>query len=160
MELKDFGFLALLVVVGLGFIIIGLQAIRLRQARAFKRPEWDRMLADTEYFRKAMGWIFKRRGYRVVQSAAIPVAGSEGPREILFRLEKDGQTFSALCGRWVAVVGSDQVMSFQERLARSFDLKGAMLITTGKFTPSAYEQAAGTPLALHDGDELRKWVES
>lgn len=153
--------LLLAVIIIATLIVIGLIFLRLaNKRRALQRPDWSKMMADTEYFSKAMRWVLKRRGFDVLGSASLPVPYIEGPREVLFHLRKGKKIYAALCGRWVAVVGSDQVLRFQEQLSKTRSVQAAMIITTSKFTPSAYERAEGTPLTLHDGVELKKWVES
>lgn len=105
--------LSLIALLCIVVLLAGILVFRITQTRKIKRPEWDRMLADTDYFRKAMIWVFKRRGFQASQFAVLPVQYTEGPREVLFKLEKNGKTYAALCGRWVAAVGSDQILRFQ-----------------------------------------------
>lgn len=135
--------------------------IKKRETRDHRRPDWDRLTQDTDYFAKALSWVFKRQGYHVQQINIQKSYSVEGPREVDFKLQRKDNQYRARCYRLYAPIGSDQILAFQEQLSILNDADGAIIITTGEFTPAGIAQANnGAPLKLYDGTQLKKWVNS
>lgn len=131
--------------------------IRARRQRV-KRPQWDRMLAETDYFRKAMYYIFKQRGYTVTGWATMKDATDREARELVFALRKQGVLYCAYCVRWVVPVTSDVIERFEKALSSTRARRGLMF-TTSTYTPAAHDRAAGMPVELFMRDDLKRWIE-
>ena len=129
-----------------------------RARRLATRPNWERMLADTEYFKQSIWRIFRARGYKVqwVRVVTDPIERQE--REMVFALMQRGELSVALCGRWVIPITSEIVTRYQKALATTKAKRG-MIVTTSWFTDAAKSAAFGLAVELHDGRQLEEWIE-
>ena len=141
--------------------LLALMLIRLTprmQLRLGGRADWRFMLADAEYFRRALALLFAARGYTVrgLQIHHDPL--DEAPREVVFALEREGTRYAALCVRWIVPVTSEVVARFVASLAGARADIG-IIVTTSIFTDGALERARGLPLELYDREHLQQWIE-
>jgi len=123
-----------------------------------RRPEWRRMLTDSDYFRHAMERLFLARGYLVRGHWLHQDPQDEAPREIMFALERSGTRYAALCVRWIVPVTSEVIGRFERSLPATQANVG-MIITTSIFTEGALERARGLPVELYDREHILKWIE-
>lgn len=130
--------------------------IRIRPQR-IKRPQWDRMLAETDYYRKAMHHLFRERGYKVTGWAVMKDATEREPRELVFSLRKRDVLYCAYCVRWMVPVTSDVIERFEKALGTTRAQRG-LIVTTSTYTPAAFNRAEGLPVELFMRDDLRKWI--
>jgi len=130
--------------------------IRARRRRKL-RPEWARMLADTDYFHRSLCRVLAARGYRIERSWIITDPIERQAREVVLALSRRGVPQAALCGRWVIPITSEIVSRFEQALARTQARQG-LIITTSHFTDAARQKAAGYPVELVDGAALRAWI--
>jgi hypothetical protein len=128
------------------------------QLRLGRRPEWRLMLADMDYFRRALARLFTARGYAVRGQWVHHDPLDETPREVMFALERSGTRYAALCVRWIVPVTSDVIGRFERSLPDTRADVG-MIVTTSVFTDGALERARGLPIELVDRDHLRSWIE-
>ncbi len=159
MGFDDWRMLGLGATILAGLIAFGLLILlRLdRRRRLATRPEWARMLADTDYFKQSVWRIFRARGYKVQWAKAFNDPIERQPRDVVFALTWRGELVVAVCGRWVIPITSDVITRFQEALATT-QAKRGMIITTSVFTEAAKAAAIGLPVELHDRDQLAKWI--
>ena len=146
---------ALLVVLALAVLALAVGLMRRRRRMAV--PEWPRLLADTEYFRRVLSVVLPVQGYVVGGYRTYQAPQEQAPREIVFSLRKDGRLYAALCVRWVIPVTSDIVGRFEQALAASKADEG-LIVTTSVFTEAARERARGLPVALVDREGLEEWI--
>ena len=92
-----------------GLIALGLLILLRvdRQRRQAARPNWERMMADTTYFRQSVWRIFRARGYKVQWARVFTDTIERQPREVVFALTHRGELVAALCGRWVIPITSE-----------------------------------------------------
>ncbi len=128
------------------------------QLRLGRRPEWRLMLADPEYFRRALARVFTARGYAVRGQWTHHDPLDEAPREVMFALERGDTRYAALCVRWIVPVTSDVIARFEQTLPATRANVG-MIVTTSVFTDGALERARGLRLELYDREHLQKWIE-
>lgn len=146
------------VVIGVGLALLALLGLLLmRRRRSMAPPEWQRVLADTEYFRRVLSRVFPARGYQVTGYRLYQAPRDEQPRELVFALRKEGVLYAALCVRWIVPVTSDVVGRFEQALAASKAEQG-LIVTTSLFTEAARERARGLPLALYDREDVGAWI--
>jgi hypothetical protein len=126
--------------------------------RRRQRPDWGRMLADTDYFHRSLCRVFTARGYRVDRSWVVTDRIERQAREVVLALSRRGQPYAALCGRWVIPITSEIVTRFEAALAQTKAERG-LIVTTSYFTEAAAQRAAGYPLELVDGDCLQRWID-
>lgn len=129
-----------------------------RRRRLAARPDWARMLADTDYFRQSVWRIFRARGYKVQWARAFNDPIERQEREVVFALTRRGELVAALCGRWVIPITSEIITRFDKALATTQARRG-MIVTTSYFTDAAKDAARGLPVELHDGQQLAAWIE-
>jgi hypothetical protein len=129
-----------------------------RQRRQAARPVWERMLADTPYFRQSVWRIFRARGYKVQWARVFNDPIERQPREVVFALTHRGELVAALCGRWVIPITSEIITRFDRALATTHARRG-MIVTTSYFTDAAIDAARGRPVELLDGKQLAEWIE-
>lgn len=142
-----------LIALGL-LLVLGLD----RQRRLAARPDWDRMLADPEYFRQSVWRILRARGYQVKWARVFDDPIERQPREVVFALTQRGQLVAALCGRWVIPITSEVITRYHAALTTTQAQRG-LIITMSWFTDAAREAARGFPVELHDGHDLADWIE-
>jgi HJR/Mrr/RecB family endonuclease len=147
--------LAILIVAGALGLLILLRWDRRR--RLATRPEWARMLADTDYFKQSVWRIFRARGYKVQWARAFNDPIERQPRDVVFALTWRGELVVAVCGRWVIPITSDVITRFQQALATT-QAKRGMIVTTSFFTDAAKAAAIGLPVELHDREQLARWM--
>ncbi len=128
-----------------------------RRKRQARRPNWQRMLADTPYFRQSMQRIFTARGYEVLQWWEFRDPIERQVREVVFALRKRGHLYAALCGRWVIPITSEVITRFEKAL-KTTQAAAGLIVTTSYFSDAALERARGLPVELHDGDTLLGWI--
>lgn len=142
-----------------GLVFIGLVALNLnRRPHGLARPEWDRMCAEIDYFRKALHHIFKAQGYKVTGYSILQEKYERETFMVLFALRKGGVVYCALCGRWFVPVTSDIIERFEKALASTRAPRG-MIVTTGIFSPAALDRAHGLPVTLMDRTTIKQWIE-
>lgn len=129
-----------------------------RRRRQLARPDWPRMLADPDYFRQQLIKIFKARGYKVLRWWAFNDPIERQPREVVMALQRGGQVYAALCGRWVIPITSEVVTRFEQALATT-QASAGILLTTSHFSEAALDRARGLPVELHDGEHLQAWID-
>jgi|SRR5579859_6927993 len=139
---------------GIGLLIVLRWERKKRQAA---RPNWQRMMADTAYFRQSVWRIFRARGYKVKWARVFVDPIERQPREVVFALTYRGELVAALCGRWVIPITSEIITRFQEALGTT-QAKRGMIVTTSYFTDAARAAAIGLPVELHDGKQLAEWM--
>lgn len=152
--------IGLLLLGAAGFAAAGLVSIVVAagRRRQLARPDWPRMLADPDYFRQQLITIFKARGYKVLRWWAFNDPIERQPREVVFALQRGGQVYAALCGRWVIPITSEVVTRFEQALA-STQASAGILLTTSHFSEAALDRARGLPVELHDGARLQEWID-
>jgi hypothetical protein len=128
-----------------------------RRKRRLARPDWQRMLADTPYFRQSMHRLFKARGYEIVQWWEFRDPIERQVREVVFALRRRGHVYAALCGRWVIPITSEVIGRFEQALATT-QARAGLIVTTSYFSDAARQRARGLPVELHDGDALQAWI--
>src|SRR5258708_34032337 len=103
--------IVLLVAAALALTALGLLIVLRvdRQRRQAARPNWQRMMADTTYFRQSVWRIFRARGYKVRWAKAFVDPIERQPREVVFALTYRGELVAALCGRWATPITSEIV---------------------------------------------------
>jgi len=152
--------------VGLGgggvlLVIIGYIALRIvSRPRGLRRPDFSLMLADTQYYRKALHAIFKERGYKVTGFAILKDTDPtvREPYEIVFSLRKGSELYCAFCVRLVVPVTSDVISRYEKALHTTRATHG-MIVTTSTFSFAALERAKGLPIELYDCGSLQKWID-
>lgn len=140
-----------------GVLLFGLRWDRRR--RALSRPDWQRMLADTTYFRNACWRIFRARGFEVQWARVFNDRIERQPREVVFALKHRGELVVALCGRWVIPITSEVITRYERALATTQARRG-MIVTTSWFTDAAKAAAIGLPVELHDAHQLVEWMQA
>jgi len=160
MSIDSWRTVALLAAVLAGLIAAGLLLLLRwdRRRRLAARPDWARMLADSDYFKQSVWRIFRARGYRVEWARAFNDPIERQEREVVFALTRRGELVAALCGRWVIPITSEIITRFEKALATTQAQRG-MIVTTSYFTDAARAEAAGLPVELHDGRQLAEWIE-
>jgi hypothetical protein len=148
---------ALLLAVGLAALAL-LAGLLVRRRRRMAPPEWPRLLADTEYYRRVLGVVFPAQGFQVGGYQVFQDPLETEAREIVYSLRRDGQLYAALCVRWIVPVTSDIVGRFERALNASQAHQG-LIVTTSLFTEAARERARGLPVALYDREDLGVWIE-
>lgn len=128
-----------------------------RRRRLALRPNWERMLADTDYFKQSVWRIFRARGYVVQWARAFNDPIERQPREVVFALTQRGELVAALCGRWVIPITSEVITRFQQALATT-QAKRGLIVTTSYFTDAAKAAAIGLPVELCDRQQLAEWI--
>lgn len=131
--------------------------VRARRRRKL-RPEWSRMLADTDYFHRSICRIFAGRGFRIDHSWVVTDPIERQEREVVLALSRRGVPHAALCGRWVIPITSEVVTRFERALTQTNAYQG-LIVTTSHFTEAAQQRAAGYRVELVDGAGLRRWIE-
>jgi hypothetical protein len=159
MTLENWRNLAVVASIFAGLIALGLLVVlRLdRQRRLAVRPNWERMLADTNYFKQSVWRIFRARGYQVQWARVFDDPIERQPREVVFALTHRGELVAALCGRWVIPITSEIITRFQTALSTTKAQRG-MIVTTSWFTEAARDAARGLPIDLYDGQQLAEWM--
>ena len=140
-------------------MLLALAALMLRRRRRMAAPAWQRLVADTDYFRRVLSLLFPAQGYQVTGYRIFRDPLEEEAREILYSLRKEGRLYAALCVRWIVPVTSDVISRFEQALAVSRADEG-LLVTTSRFTDAARERARGLPVALYDQEDLGQWIEA
>jgi hypothetical protein len=143
---------------GLATLLV-LSGLLMRRRARMALPEWQRLVADTDYYRRVLNIVFPTQGYQVGGSRVFHDPLEEEAREIVYSLRKDGHLYAALCVRWIVPVTSDVVGRFEQALATSRADQG-MIVTTSVFTEAARERARGLPVALYDREDLGRWIEA
>jgi len=159
MTIEQWRDLAVLASVCAGLLALGLLFL-LRwdwRRRLAVRPEWARMLADTNYFKQSVWRIFRARGYKVQWARTFIDPIERQPREVVFALTHRGELVAALCGRWVIPITSEVITRFDQALATT-QAKRGMIVTTSVFTEAAKTAGIGLPVELYDGEQLAKWI--
>jgi hypothetical protein len=151
--------LGLILVIALGVLAAWVwrmsPSMRLKLGR---RPDWRFMLADLDYFRRALARLFAARGYAVQGDWVHQDPLDETPREVMFALERGGTRYAALCVRWIVPVTSEVIGRFEQSLpATRADI--GMIVTTSIFTDGALERARGLRLELYDREHILQWIE-
>jgi hypothetical protein len=146
------------VLLGLALAALALLAVLMVRRRGhMAAPEWPRLMADTDYYRRMLSVVFPVQGYVVGGYQVYQAPQEEAPREIVFSLRKDGVLYAALCVRWIVPVTSDIVGRFEQALNASKASQG-LIVTTSIFTEGARERARGLPVVLVDREELEAWI--
>jgi hypothetical protein len=130
-----------------------------RSRRLATRPQWDHLLADTDYFKQSVWRIFRALGYQVVWARAFTDPLERQEREVVFFLKRRGELSVALCGRWVIPITSEIVTRYQRALSTTPATRG-MIVTTSWFTEAAQAAAVGLEVELHDGRQLAEWIQN
>jgi hypothetical protein len=128
-----------------------------RRKRRLARPDWQRMLAETPYFRQSMQRIFRARGYEIIQWWEFRDPIERQVREVVFALRRRGQVYAALCGRWVIPITSEVITRFEQALATT-QARAGLIVTTSFFSEAALARAKGLPVELHDSATLQGWI--
>jgi HJR/Mrr/RecB family endonuclease len=123
-----------------------------------RRPAWPLMLADIDYFRKALERLFSDQGYAIQGYWVHQGQQDETAREVVFALERGGTHYAALCVRWVVPVTSEVIAQFEQALAATGADEG-VIVTTSIFTQGALERARGLPVELYDWTYIQNWIE-
>ena len=148
---------ALLALLGAAALaLLGILLMR-RRMMWMAPPEWPRLTADTDYYRRVLGVVFPTQGFQVGGYRVFKDPLEEAPREILYSLRKDGRLYAALCVRWIVPVTSDVIGRFEQALALSKADQG-VIVTTSVFTEAARERARGLPVTLYDREDLVQWI--
>ncbi len=143
---------------GLGLLAAALLAARaLARRRPAAPPDWQRVLADTDYYRRTLAQVFPDQGYQVRGWRVFQAPGDDQPSEIIFSLRRDGTLYAALCVRWIIPVTSDVIGRFEDALRRS-PAGAGLIVTTSIYTAAALERARGLPVQLYDRDDLQQWI--
>lgn len=146
-------------VLALALIAIGLIALRANaRPRGLARPQWDRMCAEIDYFRKALHHIFKAQGYKVSGYSILQEKYEREAFLVLFALRKGDVIYCVLCTRWFVPVTSDIIERFEKAMASTRARQG-MIVTTSIFSPAALDRAKGLPVTLADRTDVAKWIE-
>lgn len=148
----------LLAALGLAALAL-LAGLVVRRRRRMAPPQWQRLVADTDYFCRVLGIVFPTQGYQVGGYRIFRDPLEEEAREVLYSLRKQGRLCAALCVRWIVPVTSDVVGRFEQALAVSHADEG-LIVTTSRFTDAARERARGLPVTLYDRDDLSHWIEA
>jgi hypothetical protein len=148
---------AVLVVLGVAVLVL-LALLLMRQRRRMATPEWQRLLADTDYYRRVLAVVLPTQGFQVGGYRVFRDPLEAEAREILYSLRKDGRLYAALCVRWIVPVTSDIVGRFEQALATSRADRG-LIVTTSIFTDAARDRARGLPVVLYDREDLGQWIE-
>lgn len=122
------------------------------------RPDWQRLLADTDYYARVLAALFRGRGYQVRgwQSFRDPL--DEDERVLLFALRAGETQHAALCVRWIIPVTSEVVGRFGKALATT-QASAGLIVTTSIFTKGALETARDLPVELCDRQRLMGWID-
>ena len=147
---------ALLAALGLA-ALAALAVPLLRRRRRMATPNWQRLVADTDYYRRVLGVVFPAQGYQVGGYRIFQDPLEEEPREILYSLRRDGRLYAALCVRWIVPVTSEVVGRFEQALRTTRAGQG-LIVTTSVFTEAARERARGLPVDLYDREALGEWI--
>lgn len=101
-----------------------------------------------------MGEVYRRQGYRVVETGG---GGADGGIDL--KLVKNGETWLVQCKRWRQEKVGVKVARELFGVVASERATGGILITTSTFTPEAESFGRGKPLRLIAGEELLRMVE-
>jgi hypothetical protein len=152
-------FLGFILIVALGLLALAL--IRMApgmQLQLGRRPELRCMLADADYFRRALARLFATRGSAMHGDRVQHDPLDETRREVMFALEGGGTHYAAPCAGWIVPVTSAVVGHFEGSLATTRADNG-MIVTTSIFLDGALESGRGLPAELYDQEHLLEWIE-
>ena len=110
--------------------------------------------ATWQDFERLVGEVYRRQGYRVVETGG---GGADGGVDL--KLIKDGETWLVQCKRWRQEKVGVKVARELFGVVASERATGGILITTSTFTPEAEDFARGKPLRLIAGEALRRMVD-
>ena len=110
--------------------------------------------ATWQDFERLVGEVYRRQGYRVVETGG---GGADGGVDL--RLIKDGETWLVQCKRWRQEKVGVKVARELFGVVASERATGGILITTSTFTAEAESFGRGKPLRLIAGEELRRMVD-
>lgn len=114
------------------------------------QPSLDRINAlSWQEFEHLVAEAYRRRGYRVRERGG---SGADGGIDLELRA-KD-KTLVVQCKRWnVQAVGVERVRELYGAMVGE-QAHGAIVVTSGRYTPDAIEFARDKPIKLVDGGEL------
>lgn len=153
--------LGLAALVAAWLVALGLLLLLIREGRRRRqlaRPDWNRMLADADYFRRSVMSLLQSRGYKVIRFGVFDDPLERQPREVVFALTRKGEIYAALAGRWVTPITSEMITRFEAGL-KSTNAHAGLIIVTSYFSHAALERARGLPVELIDGDGMREWIQ-
>jgi len=147
--------------VGAALFSVGLYLLyrATQRPRGLRRPDWDKLCADTDYFRKALHHIFTAQGYKVTGYSIVKDKTEREPMTVVFALRKNGTLYCAFCVRWFLPVTSNTIEDFEKALTHTRASKG-FIVTAGTYSPAAIHRALKSPVTLFNRDDLKKWIET
>jgi hypothetical protein len=143
-----------------GTLILVWLGVRVQARDRRHLVEWttDLRLLDAEEFEWLVGELFRRDGWKVVETGRRD--GPDG--NIDLRLSRGGKPAIVQCKRWVSwIVGVDEVRSFAGTLMRE-GLPGSagIFVTLSAFSEQARDEAKRVGLTLIDNADLYARVEA
>jgi len=104
-------------------------------------------------FETLVGEAYRRQGYVVSGNASD---GPDGGVDLL--LKKDGSTLLVQCKQWKTWRVGVKVVREVFGVMTDRHADGAVIVTSGRFTPEARSFAAGKPIELVEGQQLAELV--
>jgi len=114
------------------------------------QPSVDRLLTMSwKDFEHLVGEAYRRQGYRVTERGG---AGADGGIDLELRAK--GKTHIVQCKRWkTRTVGVELVRELYGAMVGE-EAHGAILVTSGRYTPDAIDFSRDKPIKLVDGAGL------
>ena len=145
-------FLVGLVLFGWSFVTILREKRFIHKTVDTARKPQDLLDVSPSQFEQMVVELYSLRGYQAKRTGQT---GDHGVNVIV--QTPKGEKWIVQCKRWRGAVGEPVIRDFYGVLHHEKADKG-ILITTGTFTPQAYEWARGKPLSLVDGKHfLETW---
>lgn len=145
-------FLVGLVLFGWSFVTILREKRFIHKTVDTARKPQDLLDVSPSQFEQMVVELYSLRGYQAKRTGQT---GDHGV-DVIVQTPK-GEKWIVQCKRWRGAVGEPVIRDFYGVLHHEKADKG-ILITTGTFTPQAYEWARGKPLSLVDGKHfLETW---
>jgi hypothetical protein len=115
--------------------------------------QWERLVAEHDYFCAALTHLFEAAGYRVLDRRVHREPREEATHSCGFVLRRGDQQHIALGLRQDLIVTSD-VVGRLGRVVQSQQAEAGLIVTTSSFTDAAVQAARRQPITLYDGHEL------
>lgn len=134
----------------------GLSALRkflVRRKFAEQRSLKDLRALSWQQFEAIVAEGFRRRGYQVLETGQ---GGPDGGIDLVLR--KEGKRYLVQCKQYRATSVGVSVVRELYGVTAAQQADGAIVVTTGRFTPDAQAFARSLPIELIDGPALESMV--
>jgi restriction system protein len=118
--------------------------LELERVDQLSGPDFERLTAE----------LLRRDGFREVMEC-----GRSGDRGVdITAVGSGGRVFAFQCKRYTRTVGAPEVRNFLGALAHTFAGHTGVLVTSGRLTRAAHEEATAAKLILVERDRLARWL--